>query len=98
MSLTANNNIRLGEIGRTISIDSGGYDLTGATMTVIITSPSGTKTPYSATLAANNLSVTILTTAPMFPTIGNYQVQLQYVKAGVTLLSLIGTISVQPSL
>jgi hypothetical protein len=69
----------MGVIGLPINITLGGYDLTGGTATLYLTSPSGTTTPYSATLLSGNKTVQYNTVGTEFSVVGSWTAEVKVV-------------------
>lgn len=71
--------IWMGVIGFPINVTLGGADLTGGTATLYLTSPSGTSTPYNATLLSGNKTVQYNTVGTEFNAVGSWTGQVKVV-------------------
>lgn len=80
--------VQAGEVGKIITIDSGGYNLTGCTCTLVVVSPQNQRSTLPLNVDGGGLTASRATTAADFPIPGDWKWQLQVVTASSnTLLS-----------
>jgi hypothetical protein len=106
MNAVTSGTLVLGDVGKPLVINAGGYNMTGGTVTLIISRPFGAapKRLTPCVVSVDGLSVTYTTTGPDgsppdFTSSGEWNVQLEVVKSPADpWLSPPGTIFVFPHL
>lgn len=91
-----------GDIGVQIVISAGGFNMTGATLSLLAapgkTMPTSPITLTGLTIAPDGLTATYTTSGTDFTTGGSWQLQLRVVDGTALFTSQIGTIFVSPLL
>ena len=90
--------IQSNEVGKQLSFTqtSSAPNFTGATVSLLVTSPTNVETSFSCSVVSSVPTYT--TTGTEFPTAGKYSIQLKFVNGATKYYSSVATLTVLPNL